>query len=71
VGHVACMEEERKCTRFWWESPREVHTTHLSSFVNVMIQVCMLLGCLSMFLCIILNYCVMVTALQWPDRLCM
>jgi hypothetical protein len=21
--HVACMGEERKCTRFWWESPKE------------------------------------------------
>jgi hypothetical protein len=20
VGHVACMGEERKCTRFWWEN---------------------------------------------------
>jgi alpha-glucosidase (family GH31 glycosyl hydrolase) len=23
AGHVARMEKERKCTRFWWESPRE------------------------------------------------
>jgi hypothetical protein len=23
AGHVACMGEERKRTRFWWESPKE------------------------------------------------
>jgi hypothetical protein len=23
AGHVARMGEERKCTRFWWESPKE------------------------------------------------
>jgi hypothetical protein len=23
VGHVACMGEGKKCTGFWWESPRE------------------------------------------------
>jgi hypothetical protein len=23
AGHVARMEEEKKCTRFWWESPKE------------------------------------------------
>jgi hypothetical protein len=23
AGHVADMEEEIKCTRFWWESPKE------------------------------------------------
>jgi hypothetical protein len=23
AGHVARMGEERKCTRFWWDSPRE------------------------------------------------
>jgi hypothetical protein len=23
AGHVACMEEERKCTGFWWESQKE------------------------------------------------
>jgi hypothetical protein len=23
VGHVDCMQEERQCIRFWWESPWE------------------------------------------------
>jgi hypothetical protein len=23
AGHVACTGEERKCTRFWWESLKE------------------------------------------------
>jgi hypothetical protein len=23
AGHVACMRDERKCTRFWGESPKE------------------------------------------------
>jgi hypothetical protein len=23
AGHVARMEEREKCTRFWWESPKE------------------------------------------------
>jgi hypothetical protein len=23
AGHVARMGQERKCTRFWWESPKE------------------------------------------------
>jgi hypothetical protein len=23
AGHVARMGEEKKCTRFWWESPKE------------------------------------------------
>jgi hypothetical protein len=23
AGHVARMREERKCSRFWWESPKE------------------------------------------------
>jgi hypothetical protein len=23
AGHVARMVKERKCTRFWWESPKE------------------------------------------------
>jgi hypothetical protein len=23
AGHVACMEDKRKCTRFWWENPKE------------------------------------------------
>jgi hypothetical protein len=25
AGHVARMEEEGKCTRFWWESPKKGH----------------------------------------------
>jgi hypothetical protein len=29
VGHVACMGEERKCTRFWWEDPKEAHSEDL------------------------------------------
>jgi hypothetical protein len=29
TGHVTCMGEERKCTRFWWESLKERdHTEH-------------------------------------------
>jgi hypothetical protein len=23
AAHVACMGEDRKCTGFWWESPKE------------------------------------------------
>jgi hypothetical protein len=25
AGHVARMGEEKKCIRFWWESPKERH----------------------------------------------
>jgi hypothetical protein len=27
AGHVASTERREKCTRFWWESPKERHNS--------------------------------------------